>query len=130
VALTTLARLNSECKDEKAKNKPICTVYKVKYEEKNSTYLVISVAQRMLPTTDMNSCISVGFLINDRFSEKTKFLADPSIEEHTVTFKWLTEHDNKIEDGLNKTELIEQEQSVKRINDSIKAITDTYKNSK
>jgi hypothetical protein len=99
----------------------------VKYEEGNSAYLVISVAQRMLPTTNMNSCISVGFLINDRFAEKTKFLSDPTIEAHTVSFQWLTRHDSKIEDGLNKTELIEQEQSVKRINNSINDFTDSYK---
>ena len=123
VALTTLEQLKSELEQEQ----PICSVYKVKYEESNSDYLVISVAQRMLPTTNMNSCISVGFLINDRFAEKTKFLSDPAIEEHTVSFQWLTKHDSKIEDGLNKTELIEQEQSVKRINNSIKDFTDSYK---
>jgi len=77
----------------------------------------------------MNSCISVGFLINERFSEKTKFLADTSIPEHTVSFQWLTEHDSKIEDGLNKTELIEQEKSVKRINTAINAAAAEYKKS-
>jgi hypothetical protein len=81
----------------------------------------------MLPTTNMNSCISVGFLINDRFAEKTKFLSDPTIEAHTVSFQWLTRHDSKIEDGLNKTELIEQEQTVKRIKNSINGFTDSYK---
>lgn len=125
VALTTLKSLNAHSEHEK----PICTVYKVKYEENNRSYLVISVAQRMLPTTNMNSCISVGFLINDRFAEKTKFLSDPNIEEHTVSFQWLTKHDSKIEDGLNKTELIEQEQSLKRINLAIKDITSVYKKS-
>ena len=130
VALTTLARLNAECKQDNFRDKPICTVYKVKYEENKSTYLVISVAQRMLPTTNLNSCISVGFLINDRFSEKTKFLSDPTIEEHTVSFQWLTKNDSKIEDGLNKTELIEQEQSIKRINQAIKDITAKYNNSR
>jgi transcriptional regulator with XRE-family HTH domain len=126
VALTTLEKLKAEIEYEK----PICTVYKIKYEGKNSSYLVISVAQRMLPTANMNSCISVGFLINNRFAEKTMFLSDPTIDEHTVSFKWLTEHDSKIEDGLNKTELIEQEQSVQRINYSIKDFIDKYKKSR
>jgi transcriptional regulator with XRE-family HTH domain/Zn-dependent peptidase ImmA (M78 family) len=130
VAHTTLTRLSAVGEPNKFSNEPICTVYKVKYEESDRSYLVISVAQRMLPTTNMNSCISVGFLINDRFSEKTKFLSDPGIEEHTVSFQWLTKHDSNIEDGLNKTELIEQEQSVKRINQAIKDITSSYNNSK
>ena len=124
VALTTLEHLNNELELEK----PICTIYNVKYEKSQNSYLVISVAQRMLPTSNMNSCISVGFLINDRFAEKTEFLSDPAIIKHTVSFQWIIEHDSKIEDGLNKAEIIEQKQSVRRINNSIKDLTDSYKN--
>lgn len=129
VALTTLSKLNRGIESGSSEKKPICTVFKVKYEDNKRAYLVISVAQKMLPTSNMNSCIAVGFLINDRFSEKTKFLADTNITEHTVSFQWLTEHDSKIEDGLNKTELIEQEQSVKRINTAINAAAAEYKKS-
>jgi transcriptional regulator with XRE-family HTH domain/Zn-dependent peptidase ImmA (M78 family) len=127
VALTTLTRLNDESSSHNNIEMPICTVYKVHYEESSSNYLIISVAQRMLPATDMNSCISVGFLINDRFSEKTKFLSDPNIEQHTVSFAWLSEHDGGIEDGLSKTSLIEEEKSISRINDAISTIGSSYK---
>jgi transcriptional regulator with XRE-family HTH domain len=126
VAVTTLAQLKANCATGQQQSQAICTVFKVNYEGDKKTYLVISVAQGIPPNTKINSCLSVGFLINKRFSEKTNFVNDKSITKHTVTYKWLAENDHRIDDGLNKTELIEQEQSVKRINKAIDSITANY----
>jgi len=124
-ALETLNQLNKKQKSLDNQG-PICTVFKVKFENDKTSYLIISVAQPMLLSKGMNNCISVGFLINKRFADKTNFLSSPSIKEHTVTYKWLTQHDSKIEDGLNKTEHLAQEQSIKQINKAIKSVITEY----
>ena len=81
----------------------------------------------MLPTAGMNNCISVGFLINKRFEDKTNFLNSSTIKKHTVTTKWIANHDLNVEDGLNKTELREQGQSIKVIKKEIGDIISNHR---
>ena len=105
VAYDTLTKFR-----EAKQTKPICTVFKVQYEESHYQYLVISVAYPMLPSENLNCCISVGFLVNNRFISKTRFVNDPSIKEITVTKKWVMEHYETFEDGMPNPKLIEREE--------------------
>lgn len=99
--------------------KPICTIYKVHYETSQQQYLVISVAYPMLPSENLNCCISVGFLINRRFVSKTKFVKDPSIKEITVSKNWVVETSSRFEDGMPDTKLIERESHLIRLRNEI-----------
>jgi transcriptional regulator with XRE-family HTH domain len=109
VALTTLNQLEN-LQQEGAYTRPICTIYRVRYSHSNNSYLVISVAHPMLPGQQINCCISVGFLINKRFKSRTHFWNDPAIAVHEVTFDWLEQHYEKIEDGLSDPEQMKYEQ--------------------
>lgn len=123
-ALTTLKKLS-----ELESTKPICTVYKVQYHDDKNKYLIISVAQKV-PATHINSCISVGFLINKRFSEKTNFVKDTSIHEHIVEYDWLVNSEDNIEDGLNKSVLKANNNSIENINNEINLLTSQYQKKK
>ena len=108
VALTTLNELE-RLQQQGNYTRPICTVYKVNYSQSDNSFLVISVAHPMLPGQNMNCCISVGFLINQRFKSRTHFLNDPSIAVHEVTLEWLEQHYEHIEDGLSDPDQMKHE---------------------
>lgn len=117
VANETLMKL------EKSKStKPICTIYKVNYEKSHPQYLVISVAYSMLPSENLNCCISVGFLINNRFISKTRFVNDPTIPEISVAQNWVVENTEKFEDGMPDIRLIEREEQLAKLRAEISKI--------
>lgn len=120
-AITSLTKFSKS-----SGSQPVCFVYRLSYENVNKEYLLIAVTQKMLPTRNMNSCTMVGFLINDRFAEKSKFLDDSSIEKHCVTHQWLLDHDYNIEDGMNKSELMEHDLTLKQTNKAIQQLMGTF----
>lgn len=119
VAYNTLTQFNKT-----RKTKPICTVFKVRYEKSQHQYLVISVAYPMLPSEHLNCCISVGFLINNRFISKTRFVSDPNIKEATVNQKWVLEHYDHFEDGMPNPKLIEREEHLVNLRKEINKLMD------
>lgn len=106
-------------------DQPQCVICKVKFEENPDNYLVISIAQNMLPTKNMNSCTSVGFLINKRLIDKASFINDPSIPQHIVTRQWFIDQNMMVEDGVNKTTLLAQDHSTNQIKEGVRKIVES-----
>ena len=66
----------------------------------------------MLNDQDINSCVSVGFLINERFRRYTSFINDPTIHNQEVTFGWLEENYKNFEDGITAPNQIKFEKDL------------------
>jgi len=64
--------------------KPLIGVQVSYYMDSTNQYLVISLARPLYPTPNMNCSISIGFLIDDDFKQKCKFLNSPNVPERFV----------------------------------------------
>lgn len=120
VAIDALTRLE-KAQNSNGTNQPICTIHKVRFESSTNQYLVISMTHAIEPGNNLNCCISVGFLLNERFLAQTKFAHDMSIQEHIITYEWLKNQTN-VYDGISNTPILAREQELlelrKKINDS------------
>jgi len=110
VAIDTLTRLKRIQKKERS-SPTICSIHKVKFEESEKQYLVISITHTVTPSNNLNCTILVGFLMDNRFMAQTKFAHDPTIKEHTVTYKWLKGQTN-VYDGISNTPILDREQEL------------------
>ncbi|MCS7005268.1 MAG: XRE family transcriptional regulator [Cytophagales bacterium] len=64
--------------------KPIIGIQVSYYMDSTNQYLVISLARPLYPTPNINCSISIGFLIDEEFKQKCKFLNAPNVPERFV----------------------------------------------
>lgn len=82
VALTILNELG-EHKDKDAST-VLCKAQKSTYLDSNDDYLVISFAQPVTTTHNLNVSVSMGMYLDEATREKIRFLNDPAIPSRTV----------------------------------------------
>jgi XRE family transcriptional regulator, fatty acid utilization regulator len=58
---------------EKSGTSILCQAQRSQYYDSEREFLVISIARGISPTPDMNSSVSIGFLINQDFKKQVKF---------------------------------------------------------
>jgi len=103
-------------------HRPICKIYRVKYIHSKKEYLIISVANPMHPTPNMNCSVSVGFKINQRFLSRTKFLNDPQIPFKEVDFEWVKKSSAYCDDDLEKPSVMMREAKISKLRNSVHEI--------
>ncbi len=65
-------------------NGPIVRVQRSHYINSGTEYFCISVARALYPTPDINSSVTIGFLMNKEFKNKVRFWNDPAIPVRMV----------------------------------------------
>ncbi len=123
VAMDTLTRLEEIQQKEKT-SPTICSFHKVKFEDSENQFLVISMTHAITPGNNLNCTISVGFLMDSRFMAQTKFAHDPNIQQHTITFDWLKNQTN-VYDGISNTPILTREQELTKLRNEIKLASET-----
>jgi len=103
-------------------HRPICKINRVKYIHSKKEYLIISVANPMHPTPNMNCSVSVGFKINQRFLSRTKFLNDPQIPFKEVDFEWVKKSSAYCDDDLEKPSVMMREVKISKLRNSVHEI--------
>jgi len=83
VALTVLNDL-AELTKNKVQPRILCKAQKSTYLDSKDDYLVISFAQPMATTPDLNVSVSMGIYLDDATKEKIAFLEDPAIAARIV----------------------------------------------
>ncbi len=83
VALTVLNDL-AEIIQHKEQPRILCKAQKSTYIDTQDQYLVISFAQPMSPTPNLNVSVSMGIYLDDQTREKLAFLQDPQLPSRDV----------------------------------------------
>lgn len=83
VALTILNDLG-ELILNKEQPRVLCKAQKSTYIDTQDQYLVISFAQPMSPTPNLNASVSMGIYLDDQTREKLAFLEDPGLPSREV----------------------------------------------
>lgn len=83
VALTVLNDL-AEIIQHKEQPRILCKAQKSTYIDTQDQYLVISFAQPMSPTPNLNVSVSMGIYLDDQTREKLAFLQDPHLPSRDV----------------------------------------------
>ncbi|MCE6989284.1 helix-turn-helix domain-containing protein [Dyadobacter sp. CY323] len=83
VALTILNDL-AEVIQQKGQPGILCKAQKSTYIDTQDQYLVISFAQQMSPTPNLNVSVSMGIYLDDATKEKLAFLDDPNLHSRDV----------------------------------------------
>jgi len=104
--------------------RPICTIYQVQYSESSLPYLIISVSGSVADGSELNYCISVGFLVNKRFQARINFSEDSAISSHVVDMDWLAKNENRFEDSLGSISNIQRENELKVLRKKIHRLID------
>jgi hypothetical protein len=63
---------------------PIVAAQRSRFLNEDATFFVIAVARPLSLTEGTKSCVSFGFLVNDRFRERVRFWSDPDVPEVLV----------------------------------------------
>ncbi len=98
------------------------TVYNITYENSGMRFLLIGITDHMKPSDQMNCYIGIGFLINDRFREKTMFVDDPDIRKVTVDYNWIRLTSENCHDGLENIAALTRENYLNNIRKNIEEI--------
>jgi XRE family transcriptional regulator, fatty acid utilization regulator len=83
VALTILNDLN-EIPGKKEPGHILCKAQKSTYIDSKDEYLVVSFAQTMAPTPNLNVSVSMGIYLDEQTREKLAFLQDPNLPAREV----------------------------------------------
>ena len=83
LSIDLLNQLAKEQKKGKAKSSLI-DVSRAKFIETDAEFFTISIARPLLLSSDTNSSMIVGFLINDKFKKTVKFWDDPQIKDSLI----------------------------------------------
>ncbi len=83
VALTILNDL-TESKQQKEPAKILCKAQKSTYIDSHDEYLVVSFAQSMPPTPNLNVSVSMGIYLDEQTKKKIAFLKDPRLPSREV----------------------------------------------
>ncbi|TLU99293.1 helix-turn-helix domain-containing protein [Dyadobacter luticola] len=83
VALTVLNDL-AEIIQNKEQPRILCKAQKSTYIDTNDQYLVISFAQPLSPTPNLNVSVSMGIYLDEQTKEKLAFLDDPHLHARDV----------------------------------------------
>jgi transcriptional regulator with XRE-family HTH domain len=82
IALTILNELAEQ--ENSQPNRVLCKAQKSTYLDSDDDYLVISFAQPMTTTNNLNVSVSMGIYLDEATREKIRFLNDPAIPSRTV----------------------------------------------
>jgi len=63
---------------------PLIATQRSHFQEAGKSYFVLSMARPLTIATDKNSCVSIGFLMDDNFKRTVKAWDDPNISDYDV----------------------------------------------
>lgn len=63
---------------------PLVSAQRSRFLNANATFFVIAVARPLSLSDGTNSCVSLGFLLNDVFRERVRFWNDPAVPQEIV----------------------------------------------
>ena len=83
LSIDLLNKLAEEQKKEKSRTSLIA-VSRAKFIETDAEFFTISIARPLVLSSDKNSSMIIGFLINDKFKRTVKFWDDPKIKDTLI----------------------------------------------
>lgn len=106
---------------------PIVGVQKSRFHQTDIEYFCISIARPLMLTKDTDSCVTLGFVLNEKFKRKVRFWNDPAVESLVVN---KTCERCGIPDCNERAALPmihEKQQALKRGQESLNALVERYR---